>query len=161
MTITLKQGHSNHKFVEYYDQYFSDISLNSSYNHRDVERLDITVFTSECWRNDTTFVYLSYCMYSNINFDTVKRHNQWYHSNSYYVHNDLNIDIDMEASQFHTYLQADSFISNMRENSFDTPLFDILNVNLNDTLFNFIITKYNLNVVSIYTGNKNNVSLYE
>jgi hypothetical protein len=143
----------------YFDEYFSMISIDS-YGNTIEPKLpyDIVVFRSDPWRSDTVSLFLDYCIYSNMPYDKIKHMSSWYYTDALYVINQLQIDIQSEVAAFNTFLES-SFVNKLKENNLYYSHYgedDTMN-----TLFQFLIAKYDLKVSSIYERNMKNVSLYD
>ena len=143
----------------YFDEYFSLISINSyGIIIEPNPHCDIVVFRSDPWRSDTVSLFLDYCIYSNIPFDKIKHMSCWYYADALYVVNQLQIDIQSEIAAFNAFLKS-SFVNTLKANNLYYSHYG--EDNLMNTLFQFLIVKYDLKVSSIYERNMKNVSLYD
>jgi hypothetical protein len=163
--ILFEKGyHGAVELKPYFDEYFSLISINSYGDNREsVMPYDIVTFRSDAWRSDTVSLFLDYCIYSNISFNKIKRMSSWYYIDAIHVVNKLDIDILTETAAFNNFLKL-SFINKLNANKLYYSHYgednELNNVALN-TLFQFLIVKYDLKVSSIYERNMKNVSLYD
>ena len=163
-TLFDKGYHGSDELKSYFDEFFSLVSVNSYGNTRVLTTpYDMIVFRRDVWRSDTVSLFLDYCIYSNIPFEKIKNMSHWYYADAVYIINDLNIDIESEISSFNTFLQS-SFVCRLKESELyyssyndDNEISDIM-IN---TLFQFLLVKYDLKLSSIYERNMKNVSLYD
>lgn len=154
-----KGYHGTEELKPYFDEYFSTISIDS-YGNTIEPKLpyDIVVFRSDPWRSDTVSLFLDYCIYSNTPFDKIKHMSSWHYTDALYVISQLQIDIQSEIAAFNTFLES-SFVNKLKANNLYYSHYgedDTMN-----TLFQFLIAKYDLKVSSIYERNMKNVSLYD
>jgi hypothetical protein len=158
--ILFEKGyHGAAELKPYFDEYFSLISINSYGDNREsVMPYDIVTFRSDAWRSDTVSLFLDYCIYSNIPFDKIKHMSSWYYTDALYVISQLQIDIQSEIAAFNTFLES-SFVNKLKANNLYYSHYG--EDNTMNTLFQFLIAKYDLKVSSIYERNMKNVSLYD